>query len=48
MANNFMAIKKQLASMIKDPFTIARQVNDMENAMGNLSTWYLSLQISPW
>lgn len=47
MANNFMAIKKQLASMIKDPFTIARQVNDMENAMGNLSTWYLSLQDQP-
>lgn len=47
MANNFLTIKKQLESMIKDPFTIARRMNDLNNAQTTLGAWYLDLQNQP-
>ncbi|HBP37492.1 MAG TPA: hypothetical protein DD640_01895, partial [Clostridiales bacterium] len=47
MANNFLTIKDQLADMVEDPFTIARQMDDLDNAQTSLSTWYLSLQSQP-
>lgn len=47
MANNFLTIKKQLESMIKDPFTIARRMSDLNNAQTTLGAWYLDLQDQP-
>ncbi|HOJ09070.1 MAG TPA: extracellular solute-binding protein [Clostridiales bacterium] len=47
MANNLMTIKSQLAGMVKDPFSIARRLNDLNNALSNLGNWYLSLQNQP-
>lgn len=47
MSNNFMVIKKQIESMIADPFSIAKKINDLNNAQSNLSSWYISLQSQP-
>ncbi|HOJ11739.1 MAG TPA: extracellular solute-binding protein [Clostridiales bacterium] len=47
MANNLMTIKSQLEGMVKDPFSIARRLNDLNNAQSNLGNWYLSLQNQP-
>lgn len=47
MANNFLTIKTQLESMLKDPFSIARKVGDLQNSQRNLSDWYLSLRSEP-
>jgi ABC-type glycerol-3-phosphate transport system substrate-binding protein len=47
MANNFLLIKDQLDDMIADPFTIPRKLNDLNNALTSLSTWYRGLQDQP-
>lgn len=47
MANNFLTIKVQLEGLIKDPFTIAKKVGDLQGSQESLSTWYLELQKSP-
>lgn len=47
MANNFISIKSQLENMIKRPDRIARGLNDLNNALGSLGTWYQSLQNQP-
>lgn len=47
MAHNLATIKSQLHGMVKDPFSIARRLNDLNNALSNLSNWYLSLQNQP-
>ncbi|NLC68320.1 MAG: extracellular solute-binding protein [Clostridiaceae bacterium] len=47
MGNNFLTIKSQLQDMVKDPFSIARRLNDLENAQSSLGAWYLSLQSQP-
>ena len=47
MANNFLSIQSQLEKMIKNPFSIAKQVGDLTSAQESLSNWYLSLQEQP-
>lgn len=47
IGNNFLVIKKQIEGMIADPFSIAKRMNDLNNAQSNLSTWYTSLQQQP-
>ncbi len=47
MANNFLTIKSQLSSMVRDPFSIARRMNDLNNAQNSLGTWYLNIQNQP-
>lgn len=47
MANNFLTIKMQLDSMIKDPYTIAARMGDLTTAQSSLGTWYLNLQSQP-
>jgi len=47
MSNNFMIIRKQLEEMINDPFTIARRLQNLNNALTSLSSWYLTLQELP-
>lgn len=47
MANNFLTIKSQLESMVKNPFSIAKKTGDLQNSQKSLSEWYLSLQSEP-
>lgn len=47
MANNFLTIKEQLNAMIKEPFSIARKVGELQSSQESLSNWYLELQKSP-
>jgi len=47
MANNFLTIKSQLTSMVKNPFSIAGKMNDLANAQSSLGTWQQSLQFQP-
>ncbi|MDI6618571.1 MAG: extracellular solute-binding protein [Clostridiales bacterium] len=47
MANNFTTIISQIKDMLKDPFTIAKRMNDLNSAQTSLSSWYLSLQDQP-
>ncbi len=47
IANNFLTIKAQIEMMLKDPFSIAKKVGDLENSQRNLSDWYLSLRNEP-
>lgn len=47
MANNFLTIKKQLQEMIKNPFSIASRMNELNSAQSSLGTWYLNLQNQP-
>ncbi|HHV96591.1 MAG TPA: extracellular solute-binding protein [Clostridiaceae bacterium] len=47
MANNFHTISNQLDRMVKDPFTIARRLNDLEQAQTNLGAWLLSMKDNP-
>lgn len=47
MGSNFISIVKQLESMIKDPFTIAKRYNQLVQAQTNLGSWYLELQSQP-
>ncbi len=47
MANNFLTISTQLKSMLKDPFSIAKKVGDLQNSQRNLSDWFLSLRSEP-
>lgn len=46
MSNNFLMISDQLDEMVKKPETIPLKLNDLNNAMGNLSSWSLDLQDS--
>lgn len=48
MANNLMTIKNQLQGMVKHPFSIAKRINDLNNAQSNLGSWYLDLQDQPF
>jgi ABC-type glycerol-3-phosphate transport system substrate-binding protein len=47
MASNFKLIEDQLERMIDDPFTIPRKMNDLNNALTSLGTWYRGLQEQP-
>ncbi len=47
MASNLMTIKSQLESMVKDPFSIAKRINDLNSAQTNFGNWYLSMQDQP-
>lgn len=47
MANNFLSIQSQVEDMLKDPFSIAKKIGDLENSQKSLSEWYLSLQSLP-
>lgn len=47
MANNFLTIEAQLRAMIKNPYSIARKVGDLQSSQESLSNWYLELQKSP-
>lgn len=47
MANNFLTIKTQLEAMLRDPFSIAKKVGDLQSSQESLSNWYLELQKSP-
>lgn len=47
VANNLMTIKSQLENMIKHPFSIAKRINDLNNAQSSLGNWYLGLQEQP-
>lgn len=47
MANNFMTIKSQLKNMMKNPFSIAARLNELNNALTSLSEWYMGLQEQP-
>jgi len=44
MANNFLMISDQLDKMVKNPDTIPRKLNDLNNALNSLGTWSLNLQ----
>jgi ABC-type glycerol-3-phosphate transport system substrate-binding protein len=47
MANNFLSIKSQVEKMIEDPFIIAKQMVDLDNAQISIGSWYLSIQRQP-
>ncbi len=47
IANNFLTIKAQISTMLKDPFSIARKMGELTTSQKNLSDWYLSLQSEP-
>lgn len=47
MASNFLTIKRQLESMIKNPLSIAKKMNDLETAQTSLGDWYLAIQSQP-
>lgn len=47
MANNFLTIKSQIESMVKNPYSIAKKIGDLENSQESLGEWYLSLQSVP-
>lgn len=47
MAANFLTIKKQLEQMIKNPYSIAKRINDLNTAQSSLGDWYLQLQSQP-
>ncbi len=47
MANNFKTIKAQLDEMVKNPYSIAKKIGDLENSQKSLGEWYLSLQNVP-
>jgi ABC-type glycerol-3-phosphate transport system substrate-binding protein len=47
MANNFLSIKSQLESMIRNPFSIAARLQELNNAQNSLGTWYQDLQSQP-
>lgn len=47
MGSNFSSISKQISSMIKDPFSIAKRLNQLTQAQTSLSNWYLTLQSLP-
>jgi ABC-type glycerol-3-phosphate transport system substrate-binding protein len=47
MANNFLTIKVQLEGLIKNPFSIAKKVGDLQGSQESLSNWFLELQKSP-
>ncbi|HHY83478.1 MAG TPA: extracellular solute-binding protein [Clostridiales bacterium] len=47
MYNNFKMIKNQLEEMVDDPFTIPKRLQDLNNALTSLSSWYLVLQDQP-
>ncbi|HOJ11260.1 MAG TPA: extracellular solute-binding protein [Clostridiales bacterium] len=47
MASNMLTIKSQLEGMVKDPFSIAKRINDLNSAQTNFGNWYLSLQNQP-
>lgn len=47
MAANFLTIKRQLESMIENPFSIAKKMDELDTAQSSLGDWYLSLQSQP-
>lgn len=47
MGSNFSSIAKQIKSMVEDPFTIAKRLNQLVQAQTSLSNWYLTLQSLP-
>ena len=47
MANNFHTISNQLDRMVKDPFSIASRLNDLDQAQTNMGTWLLSMKDNP-
>ncbi|HOJ09397.1 MAG TPA: extracellular solute-binding protein [Clostridiales bacterium] len=47
MSGNFKSIKEQLISMVKNPFSIARKLNQITQAQSSLGSWYLELQNQP-
>ncbi|NMA83326.1 MAG: extracellular solute-binding protein [Epulopiscium sp.] len=47
MGTNFITIKKQLESMIKNPYSIAKKMNDLNTAQSSLGDWYLQMQSQP-
>jgi len=47
MGSNFSSIAKQIKSMLEDPFSIAKRLNQLVQAQTSLSNWYLTLQSLP-
>ncbi len=47
MSSNFRSISSQLEKMIKDPFSIARNVDRLTSAQTNLGTYYSNMQLLP-
>lgn len=47
MANNFLTIKNQLQRMLKDPFSIAGKLEQLNNALTSLTAWYQDIQNQP-
>jgi len=47
MSSNFRSISSQLEKMIKDPFSIARNIDRLTSAQTNLGTYYNNMQLLP-
>lgn len=47
MTSSFSSVAKQLQSLLKDPFSIARRYSQLVSAQSSLGVWYLSLQSQP-
>lgn len=47
VANNFITIRDQLNSMIKNPDSISRRIKDLNNAQNALGTYIVTLQRMP-
>lgn len=47
MAGNFQSIASQLDSMIRNPFSIAGRIGELNNALTTLGTWYNDVQVQP-
>lgn len=47
MSSNFSSISKQIKSMLDDPFTIAKRLEQLVQAQTSISNWYLTLQNQP-